>query len=160
MNARFRMSIVALCIAGVFAGCGSVTQGIAFQPPAGWTGTPAMFGRFQIWMKSGQSKDSNQILMLIKGDPRHMHGDLTNLPPQYSSNLKVVKSGTTRLCGGTQQAQELVGEGTDKNGKRSAVEMTSDVIGADRYIAMYIHPLGVRPDPAAESAIHSLCPTK
>jgi hypothetical protein len=154
------MSIVALCIAGVLAGCGSVTQGIAFQPPAGWTGTPAMFGRFQMWMKSGQNKDSNEILMLIKGDASSMHGDLTNLPPQYSSNLKVVKHGNTRLCGGSQPAEQVVGEGTDKNGKRSAVEMMSSVIGTQRYIAMYVHPFGMAPDPQAESAIHSLCPTK
>lgn len=119
-----------------------------------------MFGRFQLWMKPGQQKDSPQMLMLIKGDASKMHGDLTNLPPQYSSNLKIVKKGKTSLCGGSQEAEQLVAEGSDKNGKRSQVEMMSDVIGRDRYIAMYIRPIETSADPQAESAIHSLCPTK
>ena len=100
------------------------------------------------------------MLMLIKGDANSMHGDLTNLPPQYSTNLKVIKQDNAKICGGLQPAQELVAEGTDKNGKRSQVEMTSAVIGKDRYIAMYLRPLGMRPDAQAETAIHSLCPTK
>ncbi len=154
------LPIVGVCIIGLFSGCGSVTQGIAFQPPAGWTGTPAMFGRFQMWMKSGQDKNSTQILMLVKGDASNMRGDLTNLPPQYSSDLKFVKRGTTQLCGGTQTAEQLAAEGTGRNGRRSQVDMISDVIGTQRYIAMYIRPISMAPDPQAESAIHSLCATK
>lgn len=119
-----------------------------------------MFGRFQLWMKPGQQKDSPQMLMLIKGDASKMHGDLTNLPPQYSTDLKIVKKGSTRLCDGSQDAEQLVAEGSDKNGKRSQVEMMSDVIGTQRYIAMYIRPVAVPADAQAESAIHSLCPTK
>lgn len=160
MNTRFRLPIVALCIASALAGCGSVAQGTTFQPPAGWTGTPAMFGRFQMWMKSGKEKDTTQLLMLVKGDSSKVKADLNDLPPQYSSNLKVLKHGETKLCAGSQPAQELVAEGTDKQGKTSQVEMTSTVIGSDRYIAMYIRPLAMRPDPDAETAIHALCPTK
>lgn len=160
MNARFRLPIVALCVAFVLAGCGSVTQGITFAPPAGWTGTPAMFGRFQMWMKNGKQKDSTQLLMLVKGDAKNTHGDLTNLPPQYSKDLKVIKQGKTSMCGGAQPGEQLVAQGTDQNGKRSQVEMTSTVIGNDRYIAMYIRPVDMHPDPQAESALNALCPTK
>lgn len=160
MNARFRLPIVALCVAFVLAACASVTQGIAFAPPSGWTGTPAMFGRFQMWMKSGQQKDTTQLLMLVKGDAKNTRGDLTNLPAQYNKNLKILKQEKTRMCGGTQPGEQVVAEGSDQNGKRSQVEMTSTVIGNDRYIAMYIRPVAIRPDPQAESALNALCPTK
>lgn len=160
MNARFRTPIVALCVVALLAGCGSVTQGIAFQAPTGWTGTPAMFGRLQMWMKSGKEKNTTQMLMLVKGDSKNMQADLSSLPPQYGKDLKVLKRGDTKLCGGTQPAQQFVAQGADKDGHRSQIEMTSTVIGNDRYVAMYIRPLTVSPDAQAEAAIVSLCPTK
>lgn len=159
MNARFRLPIVALCIAGALAACGSVTQGIAFQAPSGWTATPAMFGRFQMWIKSGQDKQLTQMVMLVKGDAASTHADFTNLPPQYSKNVKVMQHGNVTLCG-SQQAEQYVAQGTDSNGKRSQIEMLSSVVGKDRYIAMYLRPATMTPDASAEAAIHSLCPLK
>lgn len=159
MNARFRMSIVTLCIAGALAGCGSVTGGTSFQPPAGWTGTPAMFGRLQMWMKGSKNKgDVPQILMLIKGDKNNMKADFTDVPPQYSKNTKIIKQGSTKICGGSQQADQFIGEGTSNDGKKTEIEMISTVIGKDRYLAMYIRPQSVSADKDAETAIHSLCP--
>lgn len=158
MNARFRMPIVTLCIAGVLAGCASVTSNIAFRPPAGWIGTPAMLGRLQMWIKSGQQKDSMpQMLMLVKGNKSDTHADFNNLPPQYSKNLHVLRHGNMKLCG-TQPAEQFVAQGTDNNGKRAQIEMTTTVIGKDRYVAMYIRPVSMAADPQAETAIHSLCP--
>lgn len=157
MNARFRISIVALCIAGMLAGCGSVTNGLAFSPPSGWTGTPAMFGHLQMWMKSGQQKDTTQMVMLVKGDAKNTHSDFSAVPSQYSKDTNVVSHGSIKLCG-TQQAEQFVAEGTDRNNQRSRIEMVSTVIGSDRYIAMYIRPVSMPADASAESAIHSLCP--
>ena len=159
MNARFRMSIAALCITGVLAGCGSVTGGTAFQPPAGWTGTPAMFGRLQMWVKAAKTKgEIPQMLMLIKGDKNSMKADFTDVPPQYAKNTKIVKQGTTKICGGSQQADQFIGEGTSSDGKKSEIEMISTVIGKERYLAMYIRPQSLAADAQAETAIHSLCP--
>lgn len=160
MNARFRLPIVALCIAGVLAGCGSVTSGLTFQPPAGWTGTPAMFGRLQMWIKGSDKKDeSPQMLMLVKGDAKDTHSDFSAIPSQYGKDMKVLKHGKTTLCG-TQAAEEFAAQGSDKDGKREQIEMTTTVIGNDRYFAMYIRPVALAADPQAENAIHSLCPTK
>lgn len=159
MNARFRLPIVALCIAGVLAGCGSVTQGIDFQAPSGWTATPAMFGRFQMWIKNGKDKNSTQMVMLVKGDANSTRADFTDLPPQYGKDLKVMRHGSVTLCG-TQPAEQYAAQGTDNNGKRSQVEMLSSVIGKDRYIAMYLRPASMSADASAEAAIHSLCPVK
>jgi hypothetical protein len=154
------MAIVALCIAGVLAGCGSVTNGLAFQAPAGWTGTPAMFGHLQMWMKNGRQKDSMQMVMLVKGNVnKDGNEDLSMVPPQYSKDMKTVQKGDTKLCG-KQPAQQMIAEGTDKDGKHTRVEVISTVIGTDRYIAMYIRPSAMPADPMAESAIHSLCPLK
>jgi hypothetical protein len=157
MNARFRISIVALCIAALLGGCASVTSGLAFAPPSGWTGTPAMFGHLQMWMKSGQQKDTTQMVMLVKGDAKNTHSDFSAVPSQYSRNTNVISRGNVKLCG-TQQAEQLVAEGTDRDGKRSRIEMVSTVIGSDRYIAMYVRPASMPADATAESAIHSLCP--
>jgi hypothetical protein len=153
------MAIVALCVGAVLAACASITSNIAFQPPVGWTGTPAMFGHFQMWMKSGRQKDTTQILMLIKGNPQNTHADFNALPPQYGgTDVKVLHRGSIKMCG-TQPAEQFVAQGTDKNGKRAQIEMTSTLIGQDRYIAMYIRPLAVTADQQAETAIRSLCPS-
>ena len=157
MNARFRLPIVALCFAGILAGCGSVTQGTQFQPPNGWTGTPSIFGRAQIWIKGGKDKNSSQFLMLIKGDPKNTHANFEDVPQNVAKDMKVISHGDTKLCG-SQPAQEFRGEGTDRDGQRSMVEMTSTVIDNSRYVAMYIYPVNLHPDAEAETAIHSLCP--
>lgn len=161
MKTRFRLSIVALCIAGVLAGCGSVTNGLAFQAPTGWTGTPAMFGRLQMWVKSGKDKGTTQIVMLVKADAKNTKSDFTLIPSQYGNgkDMKMLSHGQTKLCG-TQPAEQFVGEGTDKDGKKSRIEMVSTVVGSDRYVAMYMRPDVMPADPMAEGAIHSLCPEK
>ena len=157
MNARFRLPIVALCFAGILAGCGSVTQGTQFQPPNGWTGTPSIFGRAQVWIKNGKEKNSTQFLMLIKGDASRVKAGFEDVPGNVAKDMKVLSHGDVKLCG-SQPAQEFRGEGTDREGQRSMVEMTSTVIAKDRYVAMYIYPAASKPDAQAETAIHSVCP--
>lgn len=160
MNARFYLPIVTLCIACALAGCGSVTNGTAFQAPAGWSGTPALFGRAQLWYKSGEGKNKEpQMVMLVKGDAKNMKADFSDVPAQYGKNTDVIARGDIRVCG-TQPAKQIIAEGTDKDGKRSHIEMVSTVIGADRYVAMYIRPAAMAADNSAETAIHSICPVK
>jgi hypothetical protein len=159
MNARFRLSIVALCIAAILAGCGSVTNGLAFQPPSGWTGTPALFGHMQAWVKSGQQKNSTQFVMLVKGNAQNTKSDFDAVPSQYAKNTNVISRGSVKLCG-MQPADQVVAEGTDRDGRRSHIEMVSTVIDRDRYVAMYIRPVNLPADASAESAIHSLCPLR
>ena len=160
MKARFSLSIVALCIAGALAGCASVSKGTAFQPPSGWTGTPAMFGRFQLWMKSGGQKDAMQMVMLIKGNGSNAQiHDFNDVPPQYAKDIHVTKRDKITLCG-DQPAEESIGEGTDKNGRRSVIQVISTKIGTDAYAAMYVRPQSSSADSQAEAALHSLCPAK
>jgi hypothetical protein len=142
----------------MLAGCGSVTNGIAFQPPSGWTGTPALFGHMQAWIKNGQQKNS-QFVMLVKGNAQNTKSDFSAVPSQYAKDTHVISRGTVKLCG-TQPADQIVAEGTNQNGRRSHVEMVSTVIDKDRYMAMYIRPIDQPADASAESAIHSLCPLR
>lgn len=118
-----------------------------------------MFGRFQMWMKSGQQKNTTQILMLVKGSASDTHANFNTLPPQYNKNVTVLKRSPVKFCG-TQAGEEYIAQGEDQNNRRSQIEMTSTVIGNDRYIAMYLRPAAMTPDAQAESAIHSLCPVK
>jgi hypothetical protein len=159
MKTRSVISIVALCVAGTLTGCGSVTSGLAFQPPSGWTGTPAMFGHLQAWVKSGDQKGSTQMVMLVKGNANSTHTGINEVPSQYSKNTNVVQRGDVKLCG-TQPAQQEIAEGIDRDGKKSRIEIISTIIDKDRYIAMYIRPAALPADAAAESAIHSLCPLR
>lgn len=161
MNARFHLPIVALCIAGALAGCASVTQGTQFQPPTGWGGIPAIMGRFQIWFKQGQNKGEGQFLFLVKTNAKDSNNTTDFNQIETSSNtkdLKVLAHGPTKFCG-SQPGEEYRAEGTNSSdGKKVMFEMTSSVIGSDRYLAVYVRPVAVAADQQAEKAIRSLCP--
>ncbi len=158
MNARFGLSIVALCIAGMLAGCASVTQGTQFQPPTGWSGTPAIMGRFQMWFKAGTDKSNGQFLMLVKTNASDKSMNFNEIESSTrTKDVKVVRQGPTRFCG-TQPGEQYVAAGTDNKGRKMSVEMTDAVIGTDKYTAVYVRPAALAPDTQAETAIHSLCP--
>ena len=117
-----------------------------------------MFGHLQMWMKSTGGKGSEpELVMLVKGNENSDVSTTNAIPPQYVKDAKIVSRGPVKLCG-TQPAEQTIAEGTDRNGKRSRVEMVSTVIKNDRYVAMYVRPASVSADPVAESSIHSLCP--
>ena len=159
MKARFHLSIVALCIAGALAGCASVTQGTQFQPPTGWSGIPAIMGRFQMWFKAGPSKNQREFLFLVKANANDKNTDFNQI--ETSSNtkdLKVLAHGPTKFCG-SQPGEQYRAEGTSSSdGQKVFVEMTSSVIGDSKYVAVYVHPAALKPDQQAEKAINSLCP--
>lgn len=158
MNARFRMSIVALCIAGALAGCASVTQGIQFQPPTGWSGIPSIMGRFQMWFKPGSKKGNGQFLLLVKANAKDKSTDFNQIETStQTKDVKVLSHGPAKFCG-TQAGEQYRAEGTDSQGIKMSVDMTSATIGDDKYVAVYVHPASMAADRQAETAIHSLCP--
>jgi hypothetical protein len=118
-----------------------------------------MFGHLQAWVKSGDQKGSTQMLMLVKGNANDTHANMNEVPSQYAKDSRVVQHGSIKLCG-TQPAQQEIAEGTDRDGKKSRIEIVSTVIDKDRYVAMYIRPAAMPADAGAESAIHSLCPLR
>lgn len=116
-----------------------------------------MFGHMQAWMKSGDQKNTTQFVMLVKGNATTTHSDFNAIPEQYGKNANVIKRGNVKLCG-SQPAEQMIADGTDRAGKRSRIEMVSTIIDKDRYVAMYIRPVTLPADASAEAAIHSLCP--
>ncbi len=155
MKKTMRMFFGLFCIS-VIAACSGPGDQTAFKPPAGWNSTPGIMGRFQMWM-SGE-----QILMLIRGDQSMTMSSNANSQPWAQGglqNLQDLKTSQITLCGG-QRAQYFSGRGTHQSGSKKTPELIEGVltqIGSDKYLAMYMRPDPMRPDPQAETALHSIC---
>lgn len=139
---------IALCA------CGSVTAGLEFKPPAGWTATPSVLGRVQMWINHGNGKSHDQVLMLIRGG--NSSTDMLNYPTGAQS-LRNVKRSAITVCG-NQPAERMTATGVSSNHNETSIEAVSTTIRTAKYLAMYIRPLGERPDAQAEAALRSLCP--
>ena len=152
---RFIVPLFFACVA--LAGCGSVTSGLNFKAPAGWT-TFSIMGRFQMWIKQtpGKSKQA-QMLFLVRGQTANTM-DFKQIP-QAGTSIRNQKRSTIKICG-NQRAQYISAVGTSSSGGDQALEMVSAPVGDQSYLAMYIRPQSQAADPAAESAIRSLCVAK
>ena len=151
---RYVLPLFFACV--VLAGCGSVTSGIDFKAPAGWT-TFSLMGRFQMWMKQGADKNKAELVMLVRGQSADTM-DFKQIP-QAGTSIRNQKLSTIKICG-NQRAQYVSAVGTGKNGGDESLEMVSAPVGDQSFLAMYIRPVGTKPDPAAEAAIRSLCMAK
>jgi hypothetical protein len=141
------------------AGCGSVTSGLDFKEPAGWSSLPSAltFGRAQIWFKASSGKQP-QMVFLIRGK----NADTMNFKdvPQFGgSSVRNFKKSNITICGNT-RAQYVTAVASDAKSGNEAMEMISAPVGDQTYLAMYMRPQAMKPDPAAETAIRSLCAAK
>lgn len=156
MKNGFRLPFAAFCIAGLLAGCASVTSNIAFQPPAGWSGTPSMFGRMQMWVKQNQAKQNEQFVMLVRGAVSS--SNLFENAQFGRGAVNQVKRSTIMICG-SRQAQYVTGVGDQgKNRRPTRLEAVIADVGDSKYMALYARDAAIPADPQAEAAIHSLCP--
>lgn len=156
MKNGFRLPLAAFCIAAVLAGCASVTSNIAFQPPAGWSGTPSMFGRMQMWVKQDQAKQNEQFVMLVRGNVSAQN--LFENAQFGRGAVNQVKRSAITICGG-RQAQYVTGVGEQgKNHRPTRLEAVIADVGDSKYMALYARDAAVPADSQAETAIHSLCP--
>ena len=152
-----RAIVAALFASAALSGCGSVTAGIDFKAPAGWTATPSILGRMQAWTKKAADNKDVDMIMLIRGSGSNI--DLKNIPQAGVGTISTVKQSTIAICG-DRKAQFLTGSASGHTGQKQTMEMVSATVGQDGYIAMYIRPESEPADPAAEAAIRSLCPVK
>ncbi len=150
------MAAVFLASCGL-AGCGSVTAGVDFKAPAGWTSTPSILGRMQAWMKKARDNKQDEMVMLVRGSNANI--DLRTIPQVGSNSMSMTKQSTITICG-NQKAQFASGTGAGHSGGKETMEMVSATVGQDGYVAMYLRPQSDPADPAAEAAIRSLCPAK
>src|SRR5438270_5217274 len=124
--------IAALFASVALAGCGSVTAGIDFKPPAGWTATPSILGRMQAWTKKAANNKDIDMIMLIRGSSTNI--DLKNIPQAGVGNITTQKQSTITICG-DRKAQFLSGVASGHNGTQQTMEMVSATVGQDGYIA-------------------------
>lgn len=149
-----RLLAAVLLASAVLAGCGSVTAGVDFKAPAGWTATPSILGRMQAWMRKARDNKQDEMVMLIRGSNANI--DLRNIPQAGMGQMTRVKQSTITICG-NQKGQMVSGVGSGHSGQKETLEMVSATVGQDGYVAMYIRPQSDPADPAAEIAIRSLC---
>ncbi len=153
-----KRAIAAVFLASaVLGGCGSVTNGIDFRAPAGWTSTPSILGRMQAWMKKARDNKQDEMVFLVRGSNTSV--DIKNIPQAGLGAISMAKQSTITICG-NQKAQFVSGIGTGHSGQKQVMEMVSATVGQDGFVGMYIRPQSDPADPAAEAAIRSLCPAK
>ena len=153
-----KRSIAAVLLASAaLAGCGSVTNGIDFKAPAGWTSTPSILGRMQAWIKKTGDNKQDEMVFLVRGSTTSV--DIKNIPQAGVGNISMAKSATITICG-NQKAQFVSGIGTGHGSQKEVMEMVSATVGQDGFVGMYIRPASAPADPAAEAAIRSLCAAK
>lgn len=140
------------------AGCGSVTSGLDFKAPPGWMATPSIMGRFQMWIKQTADKNKTaQMIFLVRGQTADTM-DFKQIP-QAGTSIRSQKLTDIKICG-NQRAQHVSAVGTSSSGGDEALEMISAPVGDQSFLAMYIRPQVEPADPAAETAIRSLCAAK
>ena len=164
MRARYSLTVAAL-FASTLSGCGSVTSDINFQAPeSGWTASPSILGRTQIWVKNaGAGKNHNSVVILVRGVGSSQ--DVFTSPGLGTNGqMQVLKNEHTTICSG-QAAQHIVATGkysrpsSAVNGDENAdFEAYMTTVHDEKYLAMYIHPQDEKADDQAEAAIKSLCP--
>jgi hypothetical protein len=153
MNARRFLAGLTSLIA--VAGCGSATDAVTFKAPAGYTSSVSIGPFMQMWIGP---KEGALVLMAL---PKKI--DLSQAVT--SSNVQdaqVEKESTIKICG-SQPALYISMVGANRSTPQTAtskhqIDMIATVVSEKTYMAMYMRPVGTPEDPAAESAIHDVCP--
>ena len=147
-----------LFVSLALSGCGSATEGLDFKAPAGWTAMPSAlgFGRMQMWFKPATAGKPGQMLMLIRGQTATTMNFKTI--PQLGS-IHNQKLSTITICG-NKKAQFLTAVSSSAKSGDETFEMVSTPVGDQSYLSLYIRPQSDPADPAAETAIRSLCAAK
>jgi hypothetical protein len=149
--------IVPALYASLLGGCGltsSPADGLVFRPPSGWQGSPGIMGFMQFWKSPTRS---DEVLMLFRS-PKQID------PNQVISSAKlrdtrIERRQQIKICG-NQPAVSFTGVGASSNGNTTEAEMQMVMTNANgaSYFAMYVYPVGVRPNGEALAALHELCP--
>jgi hypothetical protein len=149
-----------LCVA-LLCGCGltsSPADGLAFRPPAGWQGSPGIMGFMQFWKPPASS---DEVLMLFRSpkqiDPNEV------LASAKLRDTRIERKQVIKICG-NQPASYFVGAGTSSSNNNATTQAEMQMVmtnanGAS-YFAMYVYPVGTRPNGEALAALRELCPKR
>lgn len=163
-----KRSVAFVLSSAVFAvalsACGltsSPADGLTFTAPSGWQSSPGIMGFMQFWTPSS---NSDEVLMLFRS-PKQIDTSkpIDTQEIMESGKLKNTKIEDRRqitICG-NQSATFFKGNAESSTGnnpsKPHSLEMTMSNAGGATYFAMYVYPLGRKPNAQAESALRELC---
>ncbi len=153
--------LITVGVAVALAGCGSATDATSFTAPPGYT-TAVSIGPFaQVW-RGPKGTRSGIVLTALPGVVAF--NNITE-----SSNIKdaeILKDQNVKICA-NQDAYYLsmIGESPETEsgsaggaGGKQRIDVIATHLNGKTYLAMYVRPMGAPEDPAAESAIHGICP--
>jgi len=151
-----RLGVVAV-LGALLAGCGltsSPADGITFTAPPGWQGSPGIMGFMQFWKPPGSS---DQVLMLFRSPKQVDPNDVfTNAKLK---DTRIERKEEIEICG-HQPAIYFAGEGSSSSGggsRESDLQMVMSNANGASYFAMYVYPIGDKPDALAVAALRELC---
>jgi hypothetical protein len=139
------------------AACGSASDATTFKAPATYT-QAVSFGPFvQMW----KGPDDKSIIMLMALPMKSSVNDAMKNAQISQEDVKVHK--TITICNGQQAMYfDAIGKvdsaGSTQNPHPGEVETVFTSLNGKTYVAMYVRPLSVPADPAADAAIHDICP--
>lgn len=149
-------------IAGVsllaLAACGSATDSVTFTAPPEYTSKASLGPFMQMW----QGKTPHDVIILMA---LPVAGDLNKAMDQSSVKGADFKEAQKISICDNQPAIFAEGRGdmntgssSDKDTKKSDIEIIATQVKGKTYLAMYGRPLNAPADPAAEKAIKNVCP--
>lgn len=157
---RFASAVLATASLTALAACGSATDSITFTAPDGFVSKASLGPFMQIWTGT---KDEHQVLMLLA---LPVKTDLNKAISQAQIKGGSMEEGKPITICGNQVAFYAEGTGeastgdssSTKNQKPSKIEILATEVKGKTYVAMYARPLTAPADPAADKAIHNVCP--
>ncbi|HEY8298299.1 MAG TPA: hypothetical protein VIG32_09785 [Candidatus Baltobacteraceae bacterium] len=156
MKHHHRLVAVAALAILALAGCGGSASGdlASFKAPDGWRG--GGIGGYSMWISPDAKNGSGEVLMLMRLPYRSgSHQDLSMATSQYQ-HAKVLQRKTIDICG-KQPANYVEMAADQKTGKHENVQLVSTRYNDTVYFAMYARDAGTPANPAANTAIRSLC---
>lgn len=153
-----RLFFAAAVCAFALAGCGSATDAITFQAPPHYKAQASIGPFAQIWA----GPDHNMIMVMALPTKIDLSKRADNSGNVIESDRQIT------ICGG-QPARFMTMRGTgftvggaspDPKSHPQNIEYLATIVSGKTYMAIYSRPLGESPDPAAEAAIHNICPRR
>lgn len=153
-------SIALVLSAALLAGCGltsSPADGLAFTAPSGWQASPGIMGFMQFW-DHPVNAHSHEVLMLFRSPKQLDRSQI--FESGKLQNAQIDQQRQITICG-NQPATLFVGTAESSTGDQQStphkLEMTMTNAGGTTYFAMYVYPVGARPNAQAESALREIC---
>ena len=153
---RFLASVTCAMLLG---GCGltsSPADALTFKAPYGWQASPGIMGFMQFWKSPS---NSDEVLMLFRS-PKQIDPNSV-ITSAKLKDTRIERKQAIKICG-NQPAIYFVGAGTSSSesnaAKQAEMQMVMTNANGAAYFAMYVYPIGVRPNDEALAALRELCP--